>query len=135
MLTEGLDRVINMNLTLVERDVELVLELVGDHAGGDRAEHLAIFAGLDLHDAHELGKALGEFGHGVELMSFAFGAALAERFEPALVASAQRNREPLGEKVVARVTGGDFDLIGFTTETDDVMSENDFCLCHKINAG
>lgn len=123
---------VEMNLALVERDIELMLELVGNHAGGDGAEHLAIFASLDLHHADQLAQALGELGHRVELMGFAFGAALAQCFEAALVPGADRDREALGKEVVARVTGGDFDLIGFTAETDDVMCENDFCLCHKI---
>jgi hypothetical protein len=67
-------------------------------------------------------------------MSFAFGAALAQRFEATLIARAQRNRETLREEVIASVTSGHADLIGFTAETDDVMCENDFCLCHKIKS-
>ena len=66
-----------MDFPLVERDVELVLQFVGNHAGGDRAEHLAVLARLDLDDADEFGNALGEFGHGVELVRLALGAALA----------------------------------------------------------
>ena len=132
VFAQRLDRMFEMNLALVERDVELVLEFVGDHAGGDGAEHLAVFAGLDLDDADELRQALGEFGHGVELMGFALGAALAQGFEPALVALRHRNGEALREKVIARVAGGDFDLIGFAAEADDVVGKNDFGLCHKI---
>ena len=77
--------VFELDFFLVERDVELVLQFVGDHAGGDGAEQLAFLAGLDLDDADQLGNALGEFGHGVELMRLALGAALLERLDLALV--------------------------------------------------
>src|ERR1019366_968616 len=65
VVAERADRVFEVDLPLVERDVELVFQFVGDHAGGHRAEHLAVLARLDLDDADELGNALGEFGHGV----------------------------------------------------------------------
>ena len=60
-----------------------------------------------------------------------------ERFKPVrlpglppLVAGAHRNRQPLGIKVLTGVAGGDFDLVGLAAQTNDVVSENDFRLCH-----
>src|SRR6516162_4658279 len=124
------DGVLEVDFLLVERDVELVLEFVGDHAVGYRAEQLAFLAGLDLDDANQLLERLGEFGHGVELMRFALGALLLERFELALVRLRHRDGEALREKVIARVAGGDADLVGFTAEADDVVREDDFSFCH-----
>jgi len=46
--------VLKLDFLLVERDVELVLELVGNRAAGDGAEQLAVLAGLDLDDANQL---------------------------------------------------------------------------------
>ena len=40
---------------------------------------------LTCDDADELGDALGQFGHGVELVGFALGAALLQRLDAALV--------------------------------------------------
>ena len=119
-----------MNFLLVQDDLELVLQLVRDHAGRHGAEQLAVVAGLDLDQADEFGDALGQFAHGVELMGFAFGAALFERLDAALVGAGQRDRVALRQQVVARVAGGHFDLVGFTAKTDDVVSENDFSFCH-----
>ena len=126
--------VFEMNFFLVERDVKLMLEFVGDHAGGHGTEHLAVVTGLDLDDADELGNALGEFGHGVELMRLALGATLLERLDAALVRAVERNREPLRKKIVARVTGGDADVVRFTAEADDVVREDDFSFGHVKNS-
>ena len=124
------DRLVEMNLLLVEVDLKVVLQLISNSAAGDAAEHLAIVASLHLHQAGELGDALGELAHRVILVRFALGAALAEDFQTALVSAGQRNGQPLGEEVVAGVASGDFDLIGFATEADDVVSEDDFSFCH-----
>jgi len=61
----------------------------------------------------------------------AFGTALAEDFKAALVAGADRDGQSLGEKIVAGVAGGDFDLIGFAAEAHDVMGEDDFSFWHR----
>ena len=82
---QSADGVFEMDFPFFERDVELMLEFVGDHAGGHRAEHLAVFARLHGDDAGQLGETLREFGHGVKLVRFAFGAALTQRFGVALV--------------------------------------------------
>src|ERR1051325_727999 len=103
-----------------------MFQLIGDHAGCHGAEKFSILAGLDLYDANELGNAFGEFAHRIELMCFPFSAALAKHFEPALVRIADRNGQALREKIIARVSRGDFDLIGFTAETYDVAGKNDF---------
>jgi hypothetical protein len=36
----------------------------------------------------------------------------------------------LREKIVARETGGDANLVGFTAETDNVVREDNFSFCH-----
>jgi len=77
VFAKGADRMFEMDLAFVEANVELGLELVGDHAGGDGAEHFAVLTGFDRDDADELGEAPGELGHGVEVVGFAFGAAFA----------------------------------------------------------
>src|ERR1700743_3777668 len=113
-----------MNFQPVEPDNELVLELVGDHAGGHSAEHLAVFAGLDLDDANELGHALGQFAHGIELVGFTLGAALLERFQAALVGLRYGNREALRKEIVAGGAGCDLDLGGLAAAVADVSGEN-----------
>ena len=59
---------------------------------------------------------------------FPLGPALTQRFEATLVALRDRYGEVLWEQVVARVTGGDLDLVGLGTEADDVADEDDFGL-------
>ena len=130
VITQGPDGLFQVNLLLVQSDLELGLELVGDHARGDRAKHLAILAGFDGDEASQLGNALGQLGHGIELVGFAFRAALLERFEPALIGASQRNRQALREEKVAGVTGCDLDLVGLAAQAHDVMSKNDFSFCH-----
>ena len=55
VIAQRADGMLEVNFALIERDVELGLELVGDHAGRNRAEHLAILAGLDGDNTGELG--------------------------------------------------------------------------------
>ena len=57
---------------------------------GDRAKHLAVFAGLDGNEADELGEALGQVGHGVKLVGFALGPALPQGFNAAFVGRRQQ---------------------------------------------
>src|SRR5262249_2595168 len=52
VLAERADRMLDVDFALVERDVELRLELVGNHAGRDSPEHLAILAGFDSQDTN-----------------------------------------------------------------------------------
>ena len=113
--------VFEMDLALVEADVELGLELVRDHAGCDGAEHFAVLTRLDGDDANEFGEALGELGHGVEVMGFAFGAALLEYFKTAFIRARQRNCEALRKEKVSGVTSGDLNLVGLAAEADDVV--------------
>jgi len=75
----------------------------------------------------------GKGGVGKTTSTAALGAALAQRFGVAFVGLRKRNSQALREQIVARVTGGDANLIGFTAEADDVVSEDDFGL-HKIDA-
>ena len=110
-----------IDLLLVERDVELGLELVGNHAGRDRSEHLTVLTGLDRDQTEELGDALPEFGHGVQLMSLTFGTALLERLQPALVYTRQRDGQSLGNEIVAGIAGGHFDMVGFGTQAYDIV--------------
>ena len=42
-------------------------------------------------------------------------------FEAALVGAGQRDRQPLREEVVAGIAGGDFDLVGFAAQANNVM--------------
>ena len=130
MLAEGANGLFEVDLPLIEGDLELRFELVGNHAGGDRAVHLAIFAGFDGDDADQFGQALGQFGHGVQLVGFALGATLLEHFQAALVGGGQGNRQALWEQEVAGVAGGDFDLVGFAAQADDVVGEDDFSFSH-----
>src|SRR5205807_8354781 len=130
VLAQRAQRMFEMNLLLVDGDFELVPEFVRNRAGSDRTEHLAFFAGLHVEDERHLRKGLGQFAHGVELMGFALGAALAQRFETPLVRRRQRNRKALRKKIVARVTGGDLHLVGLGAETNHLMSKNDFSFCH-----
>jgi len=127
------NRVFEVNLPFVEADVELGLKLIGNHSRGYRAEHFAILASLDGDDANEFREALGELGHGRELVRFALGATLLEHVKPALIRSRDRDRKPLRKEVVAGVTSRDLDLVGFAAQTDDIVCQNDFSFCHKKN--
>ena len=71
-------RMFEMNLLLVDDNLKLVLELVGDGTGGDRAEHFAIFTGFCRENERHPGQAFCQFAHGVELMRFALSAALSD---------------------------------------------------------
>ena len=79
----------------------------------------------------ELGDALGQFGHGIELVRFALGAALLQSFESTLVRAVQRNRQALRKEIIASVACGHFDMVGLAAETDDVVGENNFSFWHK----
>ena len=49
----------------------------------------------------------------------------------ALVGGSYWNRQSLREQIIARVTGGDFHLIGFASQADDVVSQNNFSFGHS----
>ena len=51
MVAQRADCLFQMDLPLLECDVELRLQLVGNHAGSNRPEHLAVLASLDRDDA------------------------------------------------------------------------------------
>src|ERR1035438_6444190 len=121
VLAQGADRVFEVNLPLLKRNVELSLELVGDGTRGDRAEHLAVVAGLDRDDANELGDALGQVVHRIELVRLALGPALLERFKAALVGPRQWNSQSLREQIIAGVACGHFYLVGLATEANDIV--------------
>lgn len=127
------DGMFEMDLPLVQADIELGLELVGDHAGRHRTEHFAVLACLDGDNTNELREALGELGHRVEVMGFAFGAALLENFKAAFVGAGQRNCEALRKEKIAGVTSRDLYLIGLAAEADDIVCQNDFSF-HKKDA-
>src|SRR3954466_490153 len=103
VLAEGAQRMLQMNLLFIQRDLKLVLQFVGNGTGSNGTEHLAIFAGLDLDVGGELGNALGEFAHAVELMRFALGPALTEGLEPAFICTTHGNGEALRIKIIAGV--------------------------------
>jgi hypothetical protein len=132
VLAKVLDRVLQMNLALINVSIVLVPEFVGDCSGGHGAEHLSVLAGLDGKHQRELGKGVGQFGHGAQFLGLAVDAAFLETFEAALVGGAQRNGESLGEQKVSSVAGGDLHLIGFGAEAYDVVSENDFSFRHFV---
>ena len=119
-----------MDFLFVDGHVELVLEFVGDDARSNRAEHLAFFTRFRGNDQQHFGQALGQFAHGIELMSFAFRPTLPQRLQAPLVGCRQGNGESLGKKVVARVTGGHLHMVGLGAQTDHVVGENDFSFCH-----
>jgi hypothetical protein len=133
VFAEDADGVFEMDLPLVEADIELGLELIGDHTRSNGAEHFAVLTGFDSDDANEFGETLGELGHGVELVGFAFGAALLENFKATFVRAGQRNCKALRKEKIAGVTSRDLDLVGLATEADDVVCQNDFSL-HRKNA-
>jgi hypothetical protein len=81
VFTQRADGFGQMNLSAVEMNLELLLQLLGNLSGRDRAEHLAIIAGLHVQHGDELRDALGKLAHGVELVRLALGPALAQRFE------------------------------------------------------
>ena len=91
MLAQGPNRHLQVDFLLIERDVELGLELVGDGSGGHRAEHLPVIPSLDGNHGRELGNALGEFAHGIEFVGFPLGAAAAQGFDVALVGRREGN--------------------------------------------
>ena len=133
VFAKGADRVFEMDFALIKGDVELGLDLIGDHARCDGAEHFAILASLDRNDANEFGKTLGELGHGVELVCLAFSAALFENFNAAFVSTSERNCKSLREEIIAGVTSRDFYLVGLAAQTDNVVRQNDFSFCHMCN--
>jgi hypothetical protein len=132
VLAQCLDGMLQMDLLFVKNNVKLGLQLVGDHASRDGAEHLAVLASLDGNDGDELGNALGEFAHGIEFVGFALAAALAQSFNAALVGGSQRDGQALREKIIAGVTGGHFDQVGLASQAHDVLNKNDGCFWHKI---
>src|SRR4051812_6648773 len=122
---------LEMNLLLIESDLKLVLQLIGNGASSDGSEHLAVFAGFDLDVSGELGNALGQFAHAVELMGLALGAALTQCLKAAFVCPGDRNGQTLRIKVIPGIAGCDLDLVGLGAQADDVMGENDFSFWHK----
>src|SRR5262245_4952946 len=111
VVAQGSYRLLEMNLPLVEVNVELMTKFIGNCAGCDGAEHLAVLTGLDFDQQRELADTLRELGHGVELMRFAFGTALAQRFDATLIAHAERDREAARKEIISRVTRGHFDVV------------------------
>ena len=130
MFADDAKRMFEMNLLLVDDNLKLVLELVGDGTGGDRAEHFAIFTGFCRENERHPGQAFCQFAHGVELVCFALGAAVAQGFQAALVGGGQRNSQALRKKIVAGVAGRDFHLVGFRAQANNVVGENNFGFCH-----
>src|SRR3974390_326873 len=110
-----------------------MFQLIGNHSGGHRAEHLAVFARLHLAEANKFRQRLRKFGHGVEFVRFALGPTLAQGLDLSLIGLRERNGQSLREKKIARVTGGDLDLVGFRPEADDIVSQNNFSL-HFVDA-
>lgn len=65
-------------------------------------------------------------------MRFTLGATLLESFDAAFVRASQRHGHSLRKEVVAGVTGGDLDQVGFAAEADNILDENNFSFWHKI---
>ena len=55
-------------------------------------------------------------------MRFAVGAALAQGLDAALVGCGEWHGQPLREKVVAGITGGHFDQVGFAAQAHDILN-------------
>src|SRR5690242_15982369 len=111
MLAKRANRLVEMNFFLVERNVELCLQLVSNHTRGDSAKHLAVLTGLDGQDTNQFGDALAQLRHRIEFVGFAFGATLFERLETSLIGSGQGDCQPLWEQVIARIPRGDSYLV------------------------
>ena len=111
VIAQGANGMFEMNFAFIEGDIELMLELVGNGAAGDGAEHFAIVACFNFDERRELGNAAREFAHSVELVGFALGAALAKHLDLPLVGRGEGNGQSMRKKVVARVAGGDFHLV------------------------
>lgn len=134
VFAERFKRVIEMDFPLVEGNVELMFQFIRNHAGCDCPEHFAVFACFDFKDANQFLDAFGQFTHGVELVSFAIGAPLLERLDVLAVGLRQGDGETLGKKIIPGVAGGHFHLVGFGTQSNDVVREDDFSL-HINGAG
>ena len=113
VFADGAERVFEMNLLLVDGDLKLVFELVGDGSRGDRTEHFAVLAGFCREHKRHPGQAFSQFAHGVEIMRFALRATVAQCFQAAFVGGGQRDRQALRKKKIAGVTSRDFHLVGF----------------------
>jgi hypothetical protein len=124
---------LEVDLAFVQRDIKLGLELVGNRARSDSAEHLTIFTGLDGDHTNELGQTFGQLGHGIEVVRLAFSAPLLEGLQPPFVGRRQRDSQPLWKQIIAGVTGRDFHLVRFTAQVHNIVRENNFSLCHKIS--
>ena len=109
---------------------DAMAQFVGNRSGSDGTEQLAVLASFDVDDERELAQRRGELGHGIEFLRFAFGAALLERFDLALVRASERNRQPLREQIIARVTRGYFHMVRFGPKTDYIVSQNNFSFWH-----
>ena len=128
VLAQGLDGVFEKDFAFFQDDVELGLQLVGNHARGDGAKHLAVLAGLDRDDGNEVGDALGELGHGAEFVGLAFAAAL---LLPGLVTSVYAATSDVpttpGTAVVAQV--------GSTAITEEQLEKQSAPELAKARAG
>src|SRR5262249_4841755 len=89
LISQRTNRVLQMNFPLIQRNLELCLELVCNHARGNRAEHLAVLTGLHRDQADEFRDALGQLRHGVKLMGLALSAALAEHLDAPFISAGQ----------------------------------------------
>ena len=125
MLAEGLDRVLELDPPPVHR-VALGRQRVGDVLGGDRAEQLALLAGLarqcERHRAERGGGALGLDPLG--LVAGRPGAGFPS--DPLLVTLGGLEREPSGQEKVARVAGLDPDHLAGLAERLHVLAQDHF---------
>jgi hypothetical protein len=126
VFAEHLDRLFKVYFPFVERDVELSLELLGDHSGSDRAKHLAVLARLHSNNADQVAESFGEFAHGVELVRLTLGPALLQSFDLPFVGLGQRNRKALREEIIPGVACRHLHAIGLSAQTDDAACENNF---------
>jgi hypothetical protein len=58
-----------------------------------------------------------------QFLRLALGAALLERLDLLAVGAGERHRDALGQEVIARVSGADFDLVAFAAEAFDGFDE------------
>src|SRR4051812_29318774 len=129
VLAEGLDWLAEMDAALLDVDAgggELGMDVVRR----DGAEQLATLACLHGDGDAGLLDLLAERLRAVELLGFAETAGLLEGFDVLAVGLRERNGHALGQEIIARVAGADFDLVAFGAKAVDRFEEENFAVSH-----